>query len=350
MANYNFYTNLRRPRDVTAYNIFRGTTDWSALSQFDYYETGYPYLVMVSYPEFLRTIEKNDHDGDIANLIKNYNHIIEYEFVGLDSGIDDINSEDQEINNGMQSMTVLTKTVAPAGTKFSMTYKERAGGVLSRLHEFYLRSTRDPSSSFKTYAGLIGRSDASGNVNASDSSNGAVWTPDEISFDKETWSFLYMHTDPTGLALEQAIYYVGCYPTSANISQYQGKKGDIAFSDVSVEFSGFPIRGAIVNYRAKQILDYMNDASNQLMVRRNSWDFRYKAIGDEMPFGAAALATHDTYDPTAYYLDTVGSNGVAVNSSGKEYQYIEDSKNSNSRANRNSGYYNGTTNNRRVTV
>ena len=338
------FTNLRNARDVTKYNLFRGTTDWSALYQFDYFEQGYPYLVMINYPEYLKKIA----DPNIRHLIDNYNHIIEYEFVGLDSGIDDITSDEQEINNGMQTMTVLTKTVSPSATKFSMTYKERAGSILSRMHEFYLRNTRDPGSGFKTYGGLIGRAkDAYGmELNSDDKSAQALYTPDEISFDKETWSFLYMHTDPTGLALEQAIYYVGCYPTSANLTQYQAKRGEIAFSDVTVEFSGFPIRGSIVNYRAKQILDHINDSSNEMMARRNSWDFRYKSIGR----GDGNLVNTDdrSFDASQFYLGTVGSNGYA----NSDMPYINNSDYTNgtdtSSESRNNSNYGGGTNTDRI--
>ena len=61
-VRYNLYANLRNARDVTNFNLFRGTTDWSALYQLDYFETGYPYLVMVSYPEYIRKLASLDDD------------------------------------------------------------------------------------------------------------------------------------------------------------------------------------------------------------------------------------------------------------------------------------------------
>ena len=45
MGAYNMFTDLKDPRDVTKYTLFRGTTDFTQLQQFDLYESGYPYLV-----------------------------------------------------------------------------------------------------------------------------------------------------------------------------------------------------------------------------------------------------------------------------------------------------------------
>lgn len=260
------FTDLRSPRDVTGYTLYRGTTDWTQLQQFDLFETGYPYLVMVSIPDFLSKMAAMD--TEVATLVNSYKHIIEYEFTGLDNGIDDISTDALDISNEMQAIQVIGKVNAQGGGPFSMTYKERAGGTLAKMHELYLRSVRDPASGFKTYNGLIGTGD------------NAIIKPSEVSFQKETFSFLYMHTDPTGLELEQAIYYIGCWPTTANLSQYASKKGDINFSDVSVEFNGFPLRGSYINKKAKEILDWMNNSSNNLMVHRNSWDYNYEGLSN----------------------------------------------------------------------
>lgn len=268
MSKYNLFSDLRSPRDVTGYTLFRGTTDWTQLQQFDLFEKGYPYLVLVSTPDFLTKMA--DQDVEVATLLKSYKHILEYEFTGFDSpGLEDITTNSLEISNGMQSINVIGKVEMSGGTTFSMNYKERAGGTLSKMHELYLRSVRDPASGFKTYNGLISTDE------------NAIIKPNEISFQKETWSFLYMHTDPSGLELEQAIYWIGCWPTSANLTQYvENKRGDIDFSEVSVEYQGFPLRGKAINRKAKEILDWMNNSSNNLMVHRNSWDYDYAGIKD----------------------------------------------------------------------
>lgn len=265
MGKYNLYTDLKTPRDVTAYTLFRGTTDFTQLQQFDLYEQGYPYLVVVSIPDFLKKMA--ERDTEVATLVNSYIHILEYEFRGLDSGLESITSDPQEITNGLQSINVITKTNAPSASNISMRYYEKAGSVLTKMHELYLRSVKDPATGFKTYNGLIGFD--RNQIN-----------PQDAGFHKECFSFLYMHTDNTGLLLEQAAYYVGCMPTTADLGIYNGQKGEINFSEVTAEFTGFPIRGAAVNARAKKILDWMNSEANKNMVHRNSWDYDYAGLSD----------------------------------------------------------------------
>lgn len=265
MGAYNMFTDLKSPRDVTAYTLFRGTTDFTQLQQFDLLESGYPYLVVVSVPDFLKKMA--ERDTEIANLLNSYVHILEYEFLGFDSGLENLGSDTGEISNGFQNMNVITKTNGQSGSTFSMQYYEKAGSTLTKMHELYLRSVKDPSTGFKTYNGLIGF----GNDQIQ---------PNEAGFHKECFSFLYMHTDNTGLLLEQAAYIVGAMPTTAALDIYNGKKGDVNFVEVGAEFTGIPIRGAAVNKRAQKILDWMNSETNKKMVRRNSWNYEYAGISD----------------------------------------------------------------------
>ena len=266
MGQYNMFTDLKTPRDVPAYTLFRGTTDFTQLQQFDLYESGYPYLVVVSIPDFLKKMA--ERDTEVAQLVNSYVHILEYEFRGFQSGLDNITSETGEINNGLQSMNVITKTQAPSASTFSMNYFEKSGSTITKMHELYLRSVKDPATGFKTYNGLIGFG------------NNQI-RPQEAGFHKECFSFLYLHTDNTGMLIEQAAYLVGCMPTTAELSTlYNGQKGDVQFQEIGVEFNGFPIRGAAVNARAKKILDWMNSSANANMVHRNSWDYKYAGLSD----------------------------------------------------------------------
>ena len=267
MGKYNMFTDLKTPRDITAYTLFRGTTDFTQLQQFDLYESGYPYLIVVSIPQFLKRM--GELDTEVQSLINSYVHILEYEFRGLSSGLENITSETGEINNGLQTMNVITKTQAPSASTFSMNYFEKSGSTITKMHELYLRSVKDPATGFKTYNGLIGTDPTS------------PIQPQEAGFHKECFSFLYIHTDNTGMLIEQAAYLVGCMPTTAELSTlYNGQKGDIQFQEVGVEFTGFPIRGAKVNERAKKVLDWMNNASNNNRVYRNSWDYDYAGLTD----------------------------------------------------------------------
>lgn len=264
MGAYNMFTDLKTPRDITGYTLFRGTTDFTQLQQFDLLETGYPYLIVVSIPDFLKKMA--DRDTEVATLVNSYVHILEYEFRGLESGLENITTSTGEINNGYQSITPITKTEM-GSTNISMRYYEKSGSTISKLHQLYLRSVKDPATGFKTYNGLIGF-------------DTDQIRPEDAGFHKECFSFLYMHTDNTGMLIEQAAYFVGCMPTTAELSIYNATKGDINFQEVTTEFTAFPIIGSQINKRAKEILDWMNSSANNNMVHRNSWDYNYDALSD----------------------------------------------------------------------
>ena len=259
------FTGLKEPRDITGYTLFRGTTDFSQLKQFDLYESGYPYLILVSIPEFIRKMYEKG-DKVTQSIIRNYCHIIEYEFKGFGSGLPDIAGETSSISNGFQDINVITKVSGDTATTFSMNYNEKAGSPITKMHELYLRSVRDPGTGFKTYNGLIGL-DPTSDIPAN-----------EAGFHKECFSFLYIHTDNTGLMVERAAYLVGCMPTTSQISIYNGTKGDVQFQEISVEYTGFPIQGKLINDRAAEILNWMNNESNNMCVRRNSWNYEYAAL------------------------------------------------------------------------
>ena len=230
------FNDLKSARDITKYTLFRGTTDWTQLQQFDMYESGYPYLIMVSMPKFLEMMA--ERDSEVNTLVQSYKHIIECEFVN-----------------------------APSATTFSMRYREKSGAPIEKMHELYLRCVRDPGTTFKTYNGLIGFGD--GQID-----------PRDAGFHKECFSFLYMHTDNTGLLLERAIYWVCCQPTSAQTEIFNGTKGEVTFQDITVEFNGIPLMGDVINAQAKKILDWMNNESNENHVVRNSWNYDYAGITD----------------------------------------------------------------------
>ena len=39
--SYYLFNHLKTPRDVSTYNLFRGTTDWTQLQQFDLFKSGF---------------------------------------------------------------------------------------------------------------------------------------------------------------------------------------------------------------------------------------------------------------------------------------------------------------------
>ena len=275
----NIYEGLKEPMSVTSYTLMRGVTDFGNLKQYDLYESGYPFLIVVDYPRFL---EKLKHKNDTYRaLIENYIHILEYEFRGLD-GLDNITADTSELTNGINTLNLITKVNEQSNGSFTMRYTEKSGSVITRVHKLYLTGIKDSRTQLKTYHGLI--------------DTGAITNP---GFHNEVFTFLYFVTDNTGSKIETAYLIIAAQPTTAEISIYNSEKGTVEFKELSVEFNGFPYTSAKVNKAAKDILEWINgfgytsdgkyttvDGGKAKMFR-NSGNFDYTAYPNLGQTGSA---------------------------------------------------------------
>ena len=254
-VNY-IFDGTTETKDLTSYALFRGVTDWADLTQFNQFESGYSFLVVLSIPKFMKVLaEKNDK---YRNLIETYVHVLEYEFRGLE-GIDNMTSDPNELTNGIKTLNVITKVNSQSNAQFTMRYYEKAGSLITKFHELFLRGIKDPTTQVKHYHGLIESGDL------------------EPSFANEVFSFLYIVTDNTLRNVEKAFYIVGAQPTNADFNIYNSTKGQIEFQELSVEFNGFPIQNTQVNKRAQELLDWIRKGTIW-----NESDFTYS--GDMEPY------------------------------------------------------------------
>ena len=129
------FENLRSPRSIVNYNLMKGVTDWTNLKQFDYYEKGYPFLIVVDYPKWIREAYKYE-SAQVRDIIDTYLHVLEYEFTGLD-GIENLTTSTAEISNGIRSISYINK-VEQASSTFTMEFRDRAGMPLTKFHRYYL--------------------------------------------------------------------------------------------------------------------------------------------------------------------------------------------------------------------
>jgi hypothetical protein len=304
MANHNTPTSvatsgafkgLKTPRELLNFNLMRGVTDFSNLEQWDLYEKGYPFLCVVSIPQFLRDLAMQDEN--IRTIVNNYVHILENDFRGIDN-VDNITGEAGEISNGIRSIQVINKVMKPTNSNFSLNYYERSGSILTKAHELYLTGIKDPDTQVKHYHGLI---DA-WTFNGVDTVSGKDPGPHQ-----ECFSFMYFLTDNTMTKIERAFLIAACQPTTANYTDlYTGTKGDIQFAEVSLPFNGFFINNDFVYQKAQDMLLAMRNPANitnsRIIVDSNN--FKYNAI--------AQAGIHDgdnKYKSPGYFNE---SNGNAV--------------------------------------
>ena len=254
---------LKKPRDLTGYSLMTGTTDFGNLVQFNMYESGYAALFVVKIPKYLEKLA--DAEPKYADLINNYKHILEREFKSLD-GIEQISTETLQISDGINEINVIGKVTMQGGTDFSMTYQEKSGSPITRLHELYLRGIRDPrGGQVKHYHGLI--------------EQGLL----EPGYENETFTLLYVVTDNTMRSIEKAYMIIGAQITNAAADIYEYTKGTIEFKDVTVTMNGFPITSNEIDKKAQQYLDWLHNPNNPSRIIVNSSEFNYTGVDQLNP-------------------------------------------------------------------
>ena len=257
-TNDNFYmfSNTFGWNDVTKFTLMRGVTDYSDLRQFDLYETGYSFLICLGIPTFMEVMAHN-HDA-YKNLIKSYNHIVEYEFRGA-QGIEDITADTSSITNGIDELNLITKVREQAGTSFSMQYFEKSGSIITKTHEAFLRGIKDPRTQVKRYNGLLNKKlDSVDGKRTSIENASSASTMVDKGYQYEVFNYMLIITDNTALNVEKAYILSSCQPANAPTNIYNVTKGDIQFSEISVQMNGFPIAGRIVNEKANTLLAWIN--------------------------------------------------------------------------------------------
>lgn len=288
------FKGLKTPRELLQYNLMRGVTDFSNLEQWDLYEKGYPFLCVVSIPQFLRDLA--EQDDNVRVIINNYVHILENDFKGIDN-IDNITGETGEITNGIRSINVINKVMKPTNSNFNLNYYERSGSILTKAHELYLTGIKDPDTQVKHYHGLIDAWTFNGIRTISGMDPGPH---------QECFSFMYFVTDNTMTKIERAFLIAACQPTTANYSDlYTGNKGEIQFADITLSFNGFFINNDYVYQKAQDMLLAMRNPKNLTATRIvvDSNNFRYKAIAEA---GITPEKGKASFDTPGYWSESEG--------------------------------------------
>lgn len=288
------FKGLKTPRELLNFNLMRGVTDFSNLEQWDLYEKGYPFLCVVSIPQFLRDLAEQDEN--IRTIVNNYVHILENDFRGIDN-VDNITGETGEITNGIRSVSVINKVMKPTNSNFSLNYYERSGSILTKAHEIYLTGIKDPDTQVKHYHGLIDAWTFNGVRTVSGIDPGPH---------QECFSFMYFLTDNTMTKIERAFLIAACQPTTANYSDlYTGNKGDIQFAEISLPFNGFFINNDYVYQKAQDMLLAMRNPNNLTNTRVivDSNNFKYNAIAQ----AGIHEGVNDKFSSPGYWSESDGN-------------------------------------------
>ena len=318
------FDNLKSPRQILQYNLFKGVTDWTNFKQFDYYEKGYPFLLVLRYPKFIELNLQYESPATIK-VVKNYLHILEHEFVGLE-GIENITSANGEFTNGIKTVNYINKVEQAAGT-FTMEFRERAGMPITKFNKYFLTGVKDSETQVKHYHGLIDRlrGQSVGNgVQGPTLANAALTAETQLEFepgvDKEVFTFLYFVTDNTMSKVEAAHLICGAQPTQAELSIADQKKGEIDNATLSCQFQGICLSNDFIDAKAQACLDIMRDPTNSTSSRVlvNSTKFAYREASRIKAEGTTYTsmgdnvnsATINSYGLTGGTLDSMKVNGT----------------------------------------
>ena len=282
----NMFRNTKDFKDVTSYRLMRGVPDFGSLVQFNPYETGYAAFIICQMPKFIDVLAK--YNSDYNKLIKNWAHIVEYEFKSFD-GLEDLSADTIQLGDDLNSINVINKVNMQSASEFSLTYDEKSGSPLTKFARLYLTGIKDPRTQVKTYHGLI--------------HNNIL----EPGFENEVFTFLFIAADNTMRKVEYATLIIGGQLNSADTSMYNYSKGDISKKEVTVKFSGYPIIGTKIDAAAQDMLTFL--LSEQAGARRiwvNSDDYDYTGIdliGKTLTnYGAdSSYATVNATNPNADY-------------------------------------------------
>ena len=271
-AENNIFSGTLGVNPVTQFTLFRGVTDYTNLAQFDLFETGYSFLVLLQMPVFMDKLGTiSNENGGYKSLIDNYRHVIEYEFRGI-QGIEDITSDTAQLQNGITDLSIITRVVEQGGSQFTMQYFERSGSLITKVHELFLRGVKDPKTQVKRYNGLL-KDPITVRSNNISRDNASPMT--DKGYQYEIYHFLYIVTDNTALNVEKAYILASCQPAAAPTGTlYNSTRGEIQFPELSLTFNGLPIPGRLVTSKARDFLKYINNHT----------------VFDEMEFGCKVLS------------------------------------------------------------
>ena len=285
-GNANLFQGTHSIKDITSYMLMRGVTDFGDLRQYNLYESGYSFLVVLDIPFFLSQLLKIN--TEMGKVIRCHTHILEYEFRGL-SGLDNITTETGQLTNGINSINIINKVVKQDAGTFTMNYQEKLGGTITKAHEIYLTGIKDPRTEVKTYHGLI--------------ANGTM----DAGYENEIYKLMYIVTDNTLLNLEKAVYLTSGQITNVPIGDiYNVEKGTYEFKEVAVEMNAYPIMSRQVNYSANSLLKDIYDTT----VWRE-YDYAYDGAEQTMQYNDIPVGN------TKFWNGKTGGHGVSDAASGK---------------------------------
>lgn len=220
-------------KDMTKYSLFLGGLNVKnkALEQYSPLKTGYARLFLVKMPVFM--------DKIVPNKTKNFKHLMEYGFVGVD-GIQNTTLEFEQITGGYAGRQFDVATVAKDETnEITVKLYEFAGSPVREYIDIWVSGISDPHTGIGHYHGAL---EADPNLQYAQSNH--------------TMEAIYVQTDPTGRSngIEYACLLTNMMPKTVKKDHFNYEAGQHSIVQTDVPFTTVKYESPQINSIAKALI------------------------------------------------------------------------------------------------
>ena len=241
-------SNIRvQNKDMTQYSLFMGglNTKNAVIGQYSPLKTGYARIFFVRMPVFMNKI--------LPNRTKNFKHLLEYGFVGVD-GIQNLTMDFEQVTGGYSGRSFDVATTAKDETnEITVKLYEFQGSPVREYTNMWISGISDPQTGLGHYHGAM---DMDPTIIYSQANH--------------TAEAIYVQTDPTGRedSIEYASLITNMIPKSVKMDHFNYEAGQHSIVQTDVTFTA-------VKYESPQI----NEIAKALIAR-------YKVLRDYLEFNS----------------------------------------------------------------
>lgn len=232
-------------RDMTQYSLFMGGLNVrsESLAQYSPLKTGYARIFLVKMPRFMKSI--------MPNKTKNFKHLVEYGFVGLD-GIQNTSMEFEQVTGGYAGRQFDVATTAKDETnEVTIKMYEFAGSPVREYIDMWVSGISDPHTGIAHYHGAMDGS-----------------SPVPYAQVNHTMEAIYVQTDPTGRSdgIEYACLLTNMMPKNVKKDHFNFEAGQHQLVQTDVPFTA-------VKYESRQVNDIAKALVTKYGILRNFMSF-----------------------------------------------------------------------------
>lgn len=232
-------TNIKKfnAKDITKFALFTGGANvkHNALKQYDPFKSGYSRIFLTLMPRFM--------DKQFPTETRNFRHIVEYGFVGID-GIGNVSLEFEQMTGGYTGRQIDVPVMSKdETTEITIKVYEFSGSPVREFLELWITGVVDPYTGFAHYHGAM---------------EGATGLAH--SQHNHTMEAFYVVTDPTGHynAVEYCCFLANMMPKQAKKDHLNHEAGQVNIAQYDMTFTAVRYESAQINLVGKKLIQRYN--------------------------------------------------------------------------------------------